>query len=461
MHITEALPLPLQPDVEQYRKLAKELLAAVRSDAPDAVSAWAHRWIANLWRLAGEPDTPELRGWTEEFVAKLDRYWKGQWVPKGMPAPRATLAGTQLVLARLHGFGTWGALVRHIEAARRGSTPVARFEAAVDAIVSGDLDGLERLLVEHPGLARERSSRSHGATLLHYVSANGVEGYRQKTPPNVVDIAKLLLGAGADPNVKAECYAGGDTPLGLTATSAHPANAGVMTELLATLVAAGADVNSRDGGRGLVRSALANGQPEAAAWLADHGAALDLEEAAGVGRLDLVRRFVAEDGTLRHGATERQLAEGFRWACGYAHLEVVELLLARGVDPRRPAEGESTGLHSAAYEGHADVVELLLRHGAPVDHREHAHGGTPLDWALYGWGGRREAADSRHHEVVAALVRAGARVDPSWLEETAPRRIAARIREDPQMRGALAGGEPRAGQSLPSREELHDRPGLR
>ena len=34
----------------------------------------------------------------------------------------------------------------------------------------------------------------HRATLLHYVGANGVEAYRQKTPPNATEIARTTEG---------------------------------------------------------------------------------------------------------------------------------------------------------------------------------------------------------------------------------------------------------------------------
>ena len=58
-----------------------------------------------------------------------------------------------------------------------------RFERAADAVVEGDLEGLRALLLAEPDLARARSPRSHRATLLHYVAANGVEPGRQKVPP--------------------------------------------------------------------------------------------------------------------------------------------------------------------------------------------------------------------------------------------------------------------------------------
>jgi hypothetical protein len=34
MHITDALPLPPRPDLSQYRELAKELLAVLKSTIP-------------------------------------------------------------------------------------------------------------------------------------------------------------------------------------------------------------------------------------------------------------------------------------------------------------------------------------------------------------------------------------------------------------------------------------------
>ena len=442
MHSTDALPLPPRPDVSQYRKLAKDLLAAVETDDADKIADWSRRWFRNLMRLHGEPHHPELVGWGEGFASRMAAYWRGEPVEKRMPPPRRTLAGAQLVLARVHGFPSWPALVKHIEEQRSTDSEVGRFEAAVDAIVDGNVDRLSRLLREHPELVRATSTRGHGATLLHYVSANGVEGYRQKTPPNIVEITRLLLAAGADVNAKAECYGGGDTVLGLSATSLHPANAGVMIPLLETLVEAGADVNSRDGGWGLVRSAIANGQPEAAHWLAEHGATLELHEAAGTGRLDVVRSFVADDGTLQNGATPAQLRTAFEWAVGYGHRDVVDFLLARGMDPAAVTDEGATALHWAAYGGHQDLVDLLIERGVPVNHRERTHGGTPIEWALYAWGSgdADEPTDPRYYGVVASLARAGGTLAPSWLDENMPRsRVARRIRADPRMQVALEG----------------------
>jgi hypothetical protein len=64
-------------------------------------------------------------------------------------------------------------------------------------IVTGDLTTLDGLLDRDPELIRARSTRTHHSMLLHYIGANGVEGFRQRTPENAVQVAEALPGAGA------------------------------------------------------------------------------------------------------------------------------------------------------------------------------------------------------------------------------------------------------------------------
>jgi hypothetical protein len=75
---------------------------------------------------------------------------------------------------------------------------------------------------------------------LHYCSANGVEGYRQKTPKNIVEITRILLEAGAEVDARADVYGGDSTTLGLAATSVHPEKTGVQEELMQVLLDHGA-----------------------------------------------------------------------------------------------------------------------------------------------------------------------------------------------------------------------------
>jgi ankyrin repeat protein len=263
------------------------------------------------------------------------------------------------------------------------NSPVSKFEEAVDAVVSGDLPGLRTLLSEAPDLVRARSTREHHSTLLHYVSANGVEDFRQKTPRNIVEIAKLLLEAGAEVNAESDAYRGRCTTLGLTATSCHPHNAGVQIPLMELLIERGAIIDGPDGYSG-VNGCLQNGRGEAAEFLANRGARLELEGAAGVGRLDIVRSFFSEDCDLKPPATEEQMKDGFAWACQFGRTEVVDFFLQRGMHVDGKLRHGETGLHWAAYAGHLAIVKLLLDRGAPIDVKDDRYEGTPLDWALHG-----------------------------------------------------------------------------
>ena len=187
---------------------------------------------------------------------------------------------------------------------------------------------------------------------------------------------------------------------------------------------------------------LENGRGKAAEFLAEHGALLDLEGAAGVGRLDVVKTFFNDDGTLKPAATEKQMKDGFAWACQFGRTNVVDFLLKRRIEVNvRLRHNGQTGLHWAAYGGHPDTVKLLLERGAAIDAKDETYDGTPLGWALYAWATRSDSFErERYYEVVAILIRAGATPDREWIEGSR-QRIAQKIKSDPRMQGALNRGQ--------------------
>ncbi len=224
-------------------------------------------------------------------------------------------------------------------------------------------------------------------------------------------------------------------------TSCHPQAAGVQLPLMALLIERGAVIDGPDGGSAVV-GCLHNGRGEAAEFLAGRGAHLDLEGAAGVGRLDIVRRSFDDAGALKPPATRKQMLDGFTWACEFGRNDVVDFLLRKGMRPEENLKSGATGLHWAAYEGHAGTVGLLLERGAPVDPIDQTHGGTPLEWALYGWGTmpERETARRSFYDVAALLTRAGAKLRPNWFSDDEDRRRAAdKMRSDKRMLAALEG----------------------
>jgi len=342
-------------------------------------------------------------------------------------AAGCALADAQFVIARSHGFESWAKFVRHLEDLARKNSAVSQFELAADAIVSGDLGTLQRLLMENPELIRARSAREHGATLLHYVSANGVEGYRQRTPRNAVQIAEILLQTGAEVDARAGVYGGGSTTLSLAATSVHPLRAGVQNSLLEILLDYGAMVDSAHG-PALINACLATGRQGAAVFLASRGAPLDLEGAAGVGQLDVVKSFFNQDGTLKPTANTEQLQRGFLWACEFGRGDVVEFLLDKGADLRGQADSGETGLHWAVVGGHVAMIKPLLERGAPLEELN-AYGGTALGQAM--WSFINGDPEIDYVPIFETLLAAGARIEDgslAWLEKQEGRSVAAKTR---------------------------------
>jgi ankyrin repeat protein len=408
--------------VERYRKLAKELVKACKSGDEDAVGEWAERWVGTLATLAR----------VNRSINDIEEFARGKMSGPGMSGTGATgvsctLASAQFVIARSHGFESWPKFVKHIEALARKGSSVARFEAAADAIVNGKTAILRQLLREDPELIRARSTREHQATLLHYVSANGVEGYRQKTPKNIVRITKLLLNAGAEIDATANVYGGGATALGLAATSVHPEHAGVQEALLQALLDHGATIDQPRGAGNddpAVLGCLANGRGEAAAFLANRGAGLTLVSAAGVGRLDVVKDYFDDDSALKPGTSKDQVQAGFLYACGYGQTNVVEFLLERGVDLASHSGDGQTGLHWAVIGGHLDTVRSLLRRNSPLEVKN-MYGGTVLGQTL--WSAAHGGDSELYIKIIETLIAAGAeiprhhvpvnkRVD-DWLEK--------------------------------------------
>ena len=354
--------------VEQLEQTARDLASAVESGDAAALERLREHF-------GREVRAVELREAVHHRLHALR--------PDGAADPASLDAGAKFLIAHDYGFSSWADLERHVVELSRADSAVSIFEAAVEAVLSGDVEVLQAMLKSRPSLVLERSARAHRSTLLHYVSANGVEDYRQRTPERIVEVARLLLAAGAE--VDAPSDPGRGTALGLVATSYPPARAGVQIPLMECLLDAGA----------------------------------------------------SPDGLAGRGA---RLAQ-------YGRMSAVELLLQKGVlvDTELPHHRQ-TGLHWAAYNGHAGVVKLLLDWRAMVNAKDEWFDGTPLGWALYGWADPApEARSGWFYDVVELLVGAGGTVDPAWLADPDRERpLVEKIHADARMRTALGGQLPPA-----------------
>jgi ankyrin repeat protein len=364
-------PLPLASPLDDYGAQADQLLAAWRAGETWALDLFHHRHPRFL---------DERIPWLPKRVTHDD-----------IRAAPLEEADARLAVARWYDFADWTALEAHVAAVIRPDSPTSRFERAVEAVIEGHLEVLAPLVEADPALVHARSARvtcfdppMHRATLLHYVAANGVEGYRQKSPASAVDVARTLLGAGADPDALAGMYGGACTTMSMLVSSDHPARAGVQVALVDVLVEFGASVEAQGDGSWTspLLTALTFGFLDAAEALVRRGARINTAAiAAGLNRpMELERLLPIADSEDRH----RALA----LAAQLGHPGIVERLLDAGEDPNRynPKAGHAhtTPLHQAVWRGHAPVVRLLVERGARLDLRDTIYKSTPLGWAVYG-----------------------------------------------------------------------------
>jgi hypothetical protein len=419
--------LPDRPSLENLRKQAKGLLKAFRAGDPAAVArieefhprrsrlgidgglalADAQLVIAREYRLKSWPhlvahlslgpqgrrlheldllfqDLPDVREKKLTLLEVLDRevtalreghraglpavFWRTG--SRANDAPELTLEGARNSIAAFHRFADWADVLEH---ANEMVDPL--FESACDAIVAGDAAALRSLIDRDPSLVQARSPFRHRATLLHYVAANGVEEIRQwQSPANAVEIAEILLEAGADPDATCPCYGPADTPLILLVTSGHPAGAGVQAALVEALCRAGARPDGpEDDGRPLWEAIKWEYAPPAER-LARCGARVDnLLFAAAVGDLTAVRGYFEGSGRLkpdqswgRARAVGRELDLGHLleyaliFAAAHGRRAVVELLLTKAPDLTvREPFWKATALEAAAHHQRVEIIALL------------------------------------------------------------------------------------------------------
>ena len=362
-------PLPLHSSLADYLRQADALCAGWREGEADAVEV--------------------VRSKQPKFLDEKIPWLRRRMSPDEVRATPVDGEDAKLALARWYDFYDWSRLEEQVAAVAEGGA-VARFERAVEAVIDGDAAALRRLLREDPGLVRARSTRVnffdppvHRATLLHYLAANGVEGYRQRSPNNAVEIAKILLEAGADPDALQDSYGGKNTTMAMLVSSTPPRQAGVQVPLVETLIEYGASIETLGEGNAddPLQTALVFGSREAAQALVRRGARVDsLPKAAGLGRVDDVKRLLPSANAYhRH----RALA----LAAQLGQLEIVELLLDAGEDPNRfnpdGYHGHATPLHQSIAGGHFEVAKLLIERGARLDIKDTIFRGTPLGWAEY------------------------------------------------------------------------------
>ena len=423
--------LPSQPNLEQLRKQAKDLLDQY---------------------LAGDPAaTAEVR----QFERAPSRF---------------TLSDAQRVLARAYGYQSWPKLKAFVDGAN-----VARLAQAVQ---SGDIESVRKLLHARPELVGMDMAGNNEHRALHYAvlrrdadlvrllmeagadARKGIFPHRDATTAfalahdrDYTDIVAVIENVEQQRRKSMSCPNSAVSPVQEQITRAI--NAGESATAIRLLEAdlSLIDACDRHGGTPL-HSAAQELNEDLAAWLLNHHANPQKPDASGLTPLDraaltadprndgarhfpAVAKLLLDHGAelilraavaLSDAARVRELAQKdpaavreIHWmgggllslAVNHGQLEMVRLLLDLGADVNErtmleeleePTESWGTPLWYAALAGRLDIVELLLDRGADPNANVYASG-----WPL------RNA--NKHEAVRQLLLARGAKPTPYMIAE--------------------------------------------
>ena len=197
------------------------------------------------------------------------------------------------------------------------------WDAAVDCIRIGDIDGFKKVLDENVAqLVNWGHDEHNGCTVLRASTELARESFMS-----------ILLERGADVNAQSVL---GVTALMLASRLGHPS-------CISLLVDRGANVNAKnsyDGGTALMKASQ-KGHPSCISVLLDRGANVDAKNNDGVTALMI--------------------------ASNKEHPSCISLLLDRGADLNAKTNDGYTALMAASQEGHSSCISLLLERGADVN----------------------------------------------------------------------------------------------
>jgi ankyrin repeat protein len=460
--------LPENPSLEHLRNEARQLLRGVRTGETRALATAGALYPGPLpeLRLTGaQLVVARAYGFTSWARLRAHLRMVATYARRPDEAePSADPAAEFLRLACL----TYGGPPRHEAAAR---LLAARPQVAVASIwtlaATGDAAGMARAVAARPELARAQGGPFAWEPLLYLVcsrvpqadavrtarvllraGADPDAGYLreglappftaltgalgggelgQPAHPRDLELARLLLAAGADANDGQALYNRGllgddtgylellleyglgrgdggpwrarlgpiqDSPSRMLAYAILSAALRGQTDRVRCLLAHGAPAGAKGDGHPFfgehtaLELALVGGHAQAARLLSAAGAAgelhgLDAAEAA-IMRGDPAG---ADPATVRRLLTRRR--DLLIKAAEYGRVPAVRLACELGFDVN--AALPWTALHKAALAGDLELVRVLVELGADRSRRDSDHGATPLDWARHA--GRTEVAE--------------------------------------------------------------------
>lgn len=354
-------PLPTDPSLENLKHQAKHLVKTVRAGDADALAS------------------------VREFH------------PRAAAArPEFRLADAQLVVARSHGFPSWAKLKQHLGVVKEFLwDPPADPSAADDSLVErfvrlacltyghwnlsmaeearrmlaehpelatadlytactvGEVEAVGEIVARHPGRLNRKDGTLHWEPLLYccYSRLNSTDGGR-----STLEVARLLLSRGADPNAgflwrgNIPAFTALTGAFGEGEAGAHNPPHQYRDALVRLLLDAGADPND---GQALYNTGA---PPEVLRLLFSYGLGQD----KGGPWLKRMGDRLTREQTLQWEV----------WmAARNNQFEKLKLLVEHGVDVNQPTTHHNrTPYQEAVLAGNEEIAEWLLQHGArPIE----------------------------------------------------------------------------------------------
>lgn len=259
------------------------------------------------------------------------------------------------------------------------------------ACATGDLARVRELLDDDPSRVNDLSDYNSyypgcGAPIKNAASQGHLE------------IVRLLLERGADPNLPEEGIAPQGHALYSAAANGH-------YEVARLLLEHGAHPNAEvESSADTLSRVLSNNDPRMLELLCSYGAARPVHLLAGYNDLQTAAAVFAVNPALAdNGSALVNAADGGHesfvrlmlryqpdlprrvtfpgWAVGAKTRELNELLFQHGLNPSTPDWLGITPLHEFARHGHVEKAVIFLDHGADIHARDEDICSTPLGWA--------------------------------------------------------------------------------